>query len=137
MKSTSASPVKATFILCIMAMWASLKTLVAGVSDDDGIMFLLLLHLDDCGVENGPLKVIPGSHLLGRLPVREVLDLGSRSPARICTAAAGDVLAMKALTVHASEPAVAPAHRRVLHLDFTTANLPPPLEWAISTDPLA
>lgn len=96
-------------------------------------MFSLRLHLDDCGTENGPLKIIPGSHLLGRLPIRDVLDLGARSPAMICTASAGGVLAMKALTVHASDPAAAPAHRRVLHLDFTTADLPPPLEWAIGS----
>jgi hypothetical protein len=94
-------------------------------------MFSLRLHLDDCGPENGPLKIIPGSHRLGRLPVRDVLDLGKRETATTCLAAAGDVLAMKALTVHASDPADAPGHRRVLHLDFSTADLPPPLEWAV------
>lgn len=94
-------------------------------------MFSLRLHLDDCGPDNGPLKVIPGSHRLGRLPVRDVLDLGNREAATTCLAAAGDVLAMRALTVHASDPAIAPAHRRVLHLDFSTADLPAPLEWAV------
>jgi len=93
-------------------------------------MFSLRLHLDDCGRENGPLKIVPGSHRLGRLPVREVLDLGNREAATTCLAGAGDVLAMKALTVHASDPASAPAHRRVLHLDFSTSDLPAPLEWA-------
>jgi hypothetical protein len=34
-------------------------------------MFSLRLHLDDCGRQNGPLKIAPGSHRLGRLPVRE------------------------------------------------------------------
>ena len=97
-------------------------------------MFSLRLHLDDCGTDNGPLKIIPGSHLLGRLPVREVLDLGTRLPATTCTASAGDVLAMKALTVHASDAAAAPAHRRVLHLDFTIADLPAPLQWAVDAD---
>lgn len=94
-------------------------------------MFSMRLHLDDCGADNGPLKVIPGSHRLGRLSVREVLDLGAREEASTCLAGAGDVLAMKALTVHASDPASAPRHRRVLHVDFSTADLPPPLEWAI------
>jgi hypothetical protein len=94
-------------------------------------MFSLRLHLDDCGRENGPLKIVPGSHRLGRLPVRDVLDLGNREAATTCLAGAGDVLAMKALTVHASDPASAPAHRRVLHLDFSTADLPAPLEWAV------
>jgi hypothetical protein len=96
-------------------------------------MFCLRLHLDDCGPDNGPLKIIAGSHRLGRLPVRAVLDLGARETATTCLAAAGDVLAMKALTVHASDPASVPAHRRVLHLDFSTVDLPPPLEWAVDT----
>jgi hypothetical protein len=59
------------------------------------------------------------------------VDLSNRVQATTCLAAAGDVLAMKALTVHASDPASVPAHRRVLHLDFSTADLPPPLEWAV------
>jgi hypothetical protein len=69
------------------------------------------------------------------LPVRDVLDLGNREAAAICLAAAGDVSAMKALTVHASDPASAPVHRRVLHLDFNTADLPAPLEWAVDAAP--
>ena len=32
-------------------------------------MFTLRFHVDDCGPANGPLKTIPGSHKLGRLPV--------------------------------------------------------------------
>jgi ectoine hydroxylase-related dioxygenase (phytanoyl-CoA dioxygenase family) len=98
-------------------------------------MFSLRLHLDDCGPENGPLKIIPGSHRLGQLPVRDVLDLGRREKAETCLAAAGDVLAMKALTLHASDPASAPAHRRILHLDFSTADLPAPLEWSVDAQP--
>jgi ectoine hydroxylase-related dioxygenase (phytanoyl-CoA dioxygenase family) len=94
-------------------------------------MFSLRLHLDDCGPDNGPLKIIPGSHRLGCLPVREVLDVSSRSNPMTCLAAAGDVLAMKALTIHASDPASVPAHRRVIHLDFSTAPLSPPLDWAM------
>jgi hypothetical protein len=94
-------------------------------------MFCLCLHLDDCGPDTGPLKIVPGSHRLGRLPVDEVLNLGTRETATLCLTAAGDVLAMKALTVHASDPASVPVHRRVLHLDFSTADLTPPLEWAV------
>src|SRR5262249_30460236 len=26
------------------------------------------LHIDDCGVDNGPLRVVPGSHRNGRIP---------------------------------------------------------------------
>lgn len=54
-------------------------------------MFSLRLHRDYCGPENGPLKIIPGSHRLGRLPVSDVFDFGAREPATTCIAAAGDV----------------------------------------------
>ena len=94
-------------------------------------MFTLRLHLDDCGPENGPLKIIPGSHRLGRVPVAEVAKLAASSEARICSVEAGDIVAMRALTLHASDQAAQPGHRRVLHVDFTTAALPAPLEWAI------
>jgi hypothetical protein len=97
-------------------------------------MFTLRFHVDDCGPANGPLKIIPGSHRLGRLPVAAVTELSASQEAMICTAQAGDVLAMKALTVHASDPAAEAAHRRVLHLDFTTTSLPAPLEWAVDAD---
>ena len=36
----------------------------------------------------------------------------------ICEAAAGDVLLMKPLLLHASSKAEAPGHRRVVHLEF-------------------
>jgi ectoine hydroxylase-related dioxygenase (phytanoyl-CoA dioxygenase family) len=95
-------------------------------------VFTLQFHVDDCGSANGPLKTIPGSHKLGRLPVAAVRELAAFSEAMICTAQAGDVLAIKALTVHASDPAQSPRHRRILYVDFTTASLPAPLEWAIA-----
>lgn len=36
---------------------------------------------------------------------------------------------MRPLLLHASSPALAPAHRRVLHLEYAAAPLPPGLEW--------
>jgi hypothetical protein len=97
-------------------------------------MLVLRFHVDDCGLENSPLKIIPGSHKLGRVPAAEVLRLAACSEIVTCTAGTGDILAMKALTLHASEPAGAPGHRRVLHLDFAAAPILPPLEWAVGRD---
>jgi hypothetical protein len=94
-------------------------------------MFTLRLHLDDCGEDNGPLKVVLGSHKLGRLGAREVVELAGRSEVVSCVVAAGDVVAMKGLMAHASEPASAPGHRRVLHLDFSMVELPEGLRWAV------
>ena len=30
-------------------------------------MLAVRVHLDDCGLENGPVRVLPGSHPNGRL----------------------------------------------------------------------
>ncbi|MCP3168169.1 phytanoyl-CoA dioxygenase family protein [Myxococcus qinghaiensis] len=92
-------------------------------------MLALRIHLDDCGEENGPVRVLPGTHLQGRLSEADIEDRKSRIPAMTCLARRGDVLAFHPLLLHASSPAVKPGHRRVLHLEFAAAALPGGLEW--------
>jgi ectoine hydroxylase-related dioxygenase (phytanoyl-CoA dioxygenase family) len=93
-------------------------------------MITARLHLDDCGMENGPLRVIPGSHANGTLARKDV-DAAKRGEAVTVCAKAGDVLLMKPLLLHASSPAQSPTHRRVLHLEFApTSLLPGELAWA-------
>jgi ectoine hydroxylase-related dioxygenase (phytanoyl-CoA dioxygenase family) len=93
-------------------------------------MVTMRLHLDDCGAENGPLRVIPGSHCLGTLGRAEVLTETQRPPETI-VAEAGDALFMRPLILHASSSAQAPHHRRVLHLEFAPVGLLPcELRWA-------
>lgn len=93
-------------------------------------MLTVRLHLDPCGAANGPVRVIPGSHRLGRLS-----DAGIEAAVRDavpvdCLVHAGGVLLMRPLTVHSSAPAATPAHRRVLHVEFAGEPLPEGLEWA-------
>lgn len=92
-------------------------------------MVTLRLHLDDTGRDNGPLDIVPGSHLLGRLPAAEVVRVGHAGPVARCVARKGDVLAMRLLTVHKSERAAKASRRRVLHVDYSSDDLPPPLVW--------
>jgi ectoine hydroxylase-related dioxygenase (phytanoyl-CoA dioxygenase family) len=87
------------------------------------------LHVDDCGPDNGPLRVIPGSHRHGKLTNAEIRRLRAETEPLICTVPAGGALLMKPLLLHASSPAVAPAHRRVLHLEFAREPLPEYLTW--------
>jgi ectoine hydroxylase-related dioxygenase (phytanoyl-CoA dioxygenase family) len=87
------------------------------------------LHLDDCGPENGPLLVLPGTHRRGRLSARNTEDQLARQPPAACLASAGDVLLLRPLLLHASGKATRPGHRRVLHVEWATENLPPGLEW--------
>jgi hypothetical protein len=95
-------------------------------------MFSLRLHLDDVPARNGALKVINGSAALGKLLDADVQRLAVEGRAFVCEAKCGEIMAMKALTVHASEPSQSPSHRRVLHVDYSTLDLPAPLEWALS-----
>jgi hypothetical protein len=91
-------------------------------------MVTLRVHLDDCGEDNGPLRVIPGSHRNGRLSDEAVAEWTSKAET-ICPLQAGGILAMRPLIVHASSPSRVPKHRRVLHLEFAADPLPGGLEW--------
>jgi hypothetical protein len=94
-------------------------------------MFSLRLHLDDCKADNGALKMLAGSAGMGKLADAQVRGLALTETAVVCEAALGQILAMKALMVHASEPAKNPSHRRVLHVDYCECKLPHGLEWAL------
>jgi ectoine hydroxylase-related dioxygenase (phytanoyl-CoA dioxygenase family) len=91
-------------------------------------MTTLRLHLDDCGPDNGPLRVIPGSHRHGRLDGGAVQRLSREHEALGCVRRGG-VVAMRPLILHASSPAKAPSHRRVIHLEFSPDQLPAGLSW--------
>lgn len=93
-------------------------------------MLTIRLHLDDCHTDNGPLRILPGSHRLGRLTrdrIRALTATGEVS----CLAPAGAALIMRPLLLHASSPAARPDHRRVIHIEYAPADaLPHPLRWA-------
>ena len=94
-------------------------------------LFTLRLHLDDCDADNGALKVIPGSHKLGKLLDAQVQNLAEQSEWSFCEAKTGEVLAMKTLAIHSSSPSRKPSHRRVLHVDYCESHLPDGLQWAL------
>jgi ectoine hydroxylase-related dioxygenase (phytanoyl-CoA dioxygenase family) len=78
----------------------------------------LRVHLDDCNEDNGPLEVIPGSHVHGRLAADAIATVAAVSPSRLCLAVRGDIVAMRPLLLHRSQRARVPAGRRVVHLEF-------------------
>ena len=87
----------------------------------------LRVHLDDCRADNGALRVVPGSHLRG------IIEMKSWRPEEeeitICEVAAGGVLLMKPLTLHASRRTGGNQNRRVIHLECHPGGLPGQLEW--------
>jgi ectoine hydroxylase-related dioxygenase (phytanoyl-CoA dioxygenase family) len=92
-------------------------------------MLTLRLHLDPCGPDNGPLRVIPGSHALGAIDPAAIPDVRRRTPDVACAVPAGGAVLMRPLLLHASSPADRPGHRRVIHLEFAAGDLPDGLEW--------
>jgi ectoine hydroxylase-related dioxygenase (phytanoyl-CoA dioxygenase family) len=91
-------------------------------------MLAVRIHLDDCRESNGPVRVIPGSHLKGRLNTEQIHRI-SAGPAVSGTVAAGGVLLMRPLLLHASSASQSPRHRRVIHLEFASGALPGGLTW--------
>jgi len=82
----------------------------------------LRLHLDDSTQENGPLRVLPGTHRTGVLSDDEVERTANRGTPRECLVACGGVLAMRPLLIHASSKARSPMPRRVLHIEYAATS---------------
>ncbi len=93
-------------------------------------MVTVRLHLDACGPDNGPLRVLPGSHRSGRLDAAGIARWREQTAAVECVLPRGGALLLRPLQLHASSVALRPDHRRVLHLEFAAAELPGGLRWA-------
>ena len=88
-------------------------------------MLTARLHLDEVTEENGPLRVIPGSHRDGK-------ESGSLGSAVHVLCGRGDVLLIRPLVSHSSGHSHegTTRHRRVLHLEFSAdRDLPDGYEW--------
>jgi len=83
----------------------------------------LRVHLDDSTAENGPLRVLPGTHTLGVLTDEVLHDLSTQIAAVDCVVPQGGVLAMRPLIVHASSKSQVENPRRVLHIEYAASPL--------------
>lgn len=84
-------------------------------------VLVLRLHLDDCSEQNGPLRLIPGTHGLGILSEAEIERHATYDDAVDCVAARGSVVAMRPLVIHASSRSRSQAPVRVLHIEYAAA----------------
>jgi hypothetical protein len=91
-------------------------------------MIAIRVHLDDCGPNNGPLRVLPGSHRFGWLD-DELETWKARVPEMICNVGCGGIVAMCPLILHASAASETAGHRRVIHLEYAATELPAGLDW--------
>lgn len=94
-------------------------------------MLTVRLHVNDCDAGNGALRLIPGSHKLGKLHARAIQAQRAAVPEVVCEVPAGGVLLMRPLLLHASSPAITARRRRVLHFEFAAVDLPHGLEWKV------
>jgi hypothetical protein len=91
-------------------------------------MMAIRIHVDECGTDNGPLRVLPGSHTRGFLSDTQIQDWPKEN-AIACTARRGDAVLMRPLLLHSSSAAKAPSSRRIVHLEFAAEELPDGVRW--------
>lgn len=93
----------------------------------------LRVSLDDSTAENGPLRVLPGTHRLGVLTDDAVHVLSAERPPVDCIVAKGGVLAMRPLLIHSSSKSRTDEPRRVLHIEYAASDsIADPLRLAIA-----
>ena len=93
----------------------------------------LRLHLDDSTDQNGPLRVIPGTHSQGVLDVDQLNSSAAKKNSVACTVERGGVIVMRPLIIHASSKSQSTLSRRVLHIEYAKSNaVPLPLYLAVA-----
>lgn len=113
---------------------------LSGWSEKEGAVFVqppdtvlrqllaVRVHIDRCSEEDGPLRLVPGSHQLGRVDPDRAAILG-RTQGIVVPAERGDALLMRPLVLHASSKSSGTSRRRVLHFLFGPEALPFGLAW--------
>ena len=91
-------------------------------------IFTIRVHLDDTIEQNGALKVIPGSHKR-RFSDEEITTITANSNPTVCEVKSGGIHLMKPLILHSSPKTINQKKRRVIHLEFSSMELPGKLEW--------
>ncbi|MES2886751.1 MAG: phytanoyl-CoA dioxygenase family protein [Pseudomonadota bacterium] len=119
----------------------SADPVLQGWSEKEGLLFVqppaailqqlvaVRVHLDDCHLGDGPLRVVPGSHRHGILDVDATSRLQQAHGEVSCTGPAGSLLVLSPLLLHASSKATGARRRRVLHFLWGPPTLTHGLRW--------
>jgi ectoine hydroxylase-related dioxygenase (phytanoyl-CoA dioxygenase family) len=76
------------------------------------------VYLDDSSFDNGPLRVLPGTHNRGVLTDDQIHQLSTKIDPVACTVEEGGLVLMSPLVVHASSKSSSHRSRRVLHIEY-------------------
>ncbi len=98
-------------------------------------MLAIRIHLDDCNETNGALRILKGSHHQ-RWERDDLFDAKSKYEMTTCEVPLGGILAMRPLALHASSASDSPHHRRVIHIEYASGELPFGLEWKNQIKPV-
>ena len=113
---------------------------LSGWSEKEGALFVqapddvleqlpaLRGHVDHCSPENGPHRVVPGSHEFGRVEPARAAVVGRTAGVEV-PAKRGDALLMRPLVLHASSKSSGSSLRRDPHFVFGPEALPYGLAW--------
>lgn len=110
-----------------------------GWSEKEGVLFVrapvsvleqlvaVRVHLDDCGADDGPLRVVPGSHTMG--VIADAAAARKSAGEKTCLVRKGAALVLRPLLLHSSSKGKGNGRRRVLHFVFGPRELPFGLRW--------
>ena len=93
-------------------------------------MVTIRIHLDDVCEASGCLQVVPGSHLVGLLPQNQIAEYTNSQTKVSCLGKKGSALVMRPHLMHSSSKNKTQSERRVLHLEFSSYQLPDGVSWA-------
>jgi hypothetical protein len=97
-------------------------------------MVFIRVHFDGCDETNGAIEIALGSNRKGFVDARQAKDVAEMHEIEVCRANPGDVLIVKALTLHRSSSSHLVGSRRALRVDYARRNdLDPRLSWSIPT----
>jgi len=92
-------------------------------------MLAVRIYLDHSDAENGPLRVVPGSHVWGKLSDENLQNRVADSKSIEVHVPKGGLLLMRPLLIHSSSASHNTEHRRVLHVELAPAEAISPLQW--------
>ena len=78
------------------------------------------IHLDDSNLSNGPLRILPETHLQGVLSDPEIHELSGAGKSVDCPVSKGGIVLMRPLVVHASSKSTSDEPRRVIHIEYAS-----------------